>query len=271
MFARTTCALVWIGMLAACSHRAGALGGNAAADASGAEDAALIDSTQPGDAARMLDASPADAAYVPPDPFTVDTSCPAMSFDQLAARFPPGETVAAAGQLTWTSRVRASCNAITGCTPWSWPAPVSLAQAIARAGFPSGSVHAVPAGGALTLALDTSQQVPFIELQMQATEPGAPSNTIVLTCGQIKQGGLADALDCSIDVSFPTDPPSLLFFVDNTAEQPLFDGTTVVFWHGRICSDGTYQLVSKLAAELSPNVPVDSANNRNQFAVYGQL
>ncbi len=255
----TRAALVAIA-LAACGHPHG---GGAVPDSS---------SGSSGDAPAALDAAldtppPIDAPYVPQDPFTLD-NCTAMTFAQLVAYFPPGGTSGGGSAFTLTSRTRASCNDVTGCSPWVWPSAVEMAQILERTGYPSGSQHALPSGGGLVLVLDTVSSPPSIGLQMQNTEPGT-ANTIYIPCGSVLQGGVADTLDCSMQVEFTGDYPSLLDFVDFYAGEPLFDNTTMVSWHGRICDDGRYQLVTKLAADLG--TMVSGANNRNQLAIYGQL
>jgi hypothetical protein len=253
----TRAALVAIA-LAACGHPHG---GGAVPDSSAGGDAQVAIDT------ALDTAPPIDAAYVPPDPFTLD-NCTAMTFAQLVAYFAPGSTSALGGAFTLTSRTRASCNDVTGCSPWVWPSAVEMAQVLERTGYPSGSQHALPSGGSVVLALDTIFSPPSIGLQMQNAEPGT-ANTIYIPCGDVKQNGVADSLDCSMQVQFPGDYPALVDFVDFYAGAPLFDNTTMVSWHGRICDDGRYQLVTKLAADLG--TMVSGANNRNQLAIYGQL
>lgn len=246
-------------LLAACGHREPA----SSVDAAAGGDGTLGDATRP-----PVDAAPPiDGPYVPMDPFTIPP-CQAMTFAQLVTYFPPGGTTAAAGAFTLTSRARASCNEITGCSPWVEPSPVELQQIFDRAGVPAGTAHALPATGGIELTLDTTSSTPSISIDFSNAEPGA-SDTIDFHCGAIQQGGVGDTLDCSVEVQFTSDYPSLLWFVDTYLGQPLFDNTTLVEWQGRICDGGGYQLVTKLATDLGTSVT--GANNRNQIAVYGQL
>ena len=205
--------------------------------------------------------------WQPSDPFTLE-SCTAMTFEDLVKHFPPGTTSASVGGFTLTSRTRASCNAITGCSAWVQPSPVRLQQIFARGGYAKGATHAMPPSGSTQLHLQTTSPAK-ITVQLAAPEPGATNLTIRFRCEGVPQNGAADGLDCSTQVEFPDDYPSLLWFVDTYAGQPLFDNTTMVSWRGRICDDGRYQLVTKLASELGTSV--EGANNRNQLAIHGTL
>jgi hypothetical protein len=230
---------------------------------------AAAETDAPGTTDAAVDAAvtPPDAPWQPADPFTLET-CTPMAFADLVAYFPAGGTAASVGGFTLTSRTRASCNEITGCSPWVHPSPVRLQQIFARDGYAKGTTHAMPPAGSTQLQLVTSSPAK-ITMQLAAAEPGAASLTIRFRCEGVPQNGSADGLDCSVQVEFPGDYPSLLWFVDTYAGQPLFDNTTMVSWRGRICDDGRYQLVTRLASDLGTSV--EGANNRNQLAIHGTL
>jgi hypothetical protein len=221
--------------------------------------------------AIVVDAPPSvDAMFVPSDPFTVDETCPAAWYSELVARFPPGATAVAAGTFTLTSRTR-TCVAATGCGPWNEPAPVELNQiTVDNAGQAVGTPHALPSAGDASLTLGADPEPPMA-LELANPEPQSPATTIRFRCGAIEAGGIADYLGCLGWVEAPGVEAELLrHYIDTYAGEALYDSTTVVQWHGRICRDGRYQLVTHLGPELS-SVPITAANNRNQLAIYGQL
>jgi hypothetical protein len=211
----------------------------------------------------------------PADYWTVDTSCESMSFDQLVSGyFSPGVVDADFGGVTFRGRTRDACNTYTGCTPWLEPSTVSLEQPRAEGQLPAGSMHTVPSTGEVSLHLDTAGSA-SVNIYFSNLEPAAPQYQIKFFSDW--DHGSPDAnsgfLNGGFEVVFVEQP-----FGDSS--MPMYPSVTVEFagdadnrsmleMSGRICADGNYHLVSKLAADLG--VTVGGGNDLNQIAIYGKL
>lgn len=190
----------------------------------------------------------------PADPFTLE-ACTPMAFRDLVAMFPPGETSAPlATPFSLASRSRARCNEITGCSPWT--SGTVLLQS-------SRAVVHPPRSGFVALLLDSAPS--RISLDLLAREPS--TDVLALSwshvpprlrfrCGVVD--GVAEALDCSVTLeAYELEP---FEYATSTNESAYFA------WEGHICTNGTYQLVTRLDSAI-----VDSAANRNQLAIWGRL
>jgi hypothetical protein len=192
----------------------------------------------------------AESHEAPADPFTL-APCAPMGFDDLSAKFPPGEIVAPlATPFTLASRRRARCNAITGCAPWTH-GNVQLQNSRAIVEPPRSGFAALlldPAG--TTMSLDLLARDPSPAVRDLAWSHIPPRVRVQCT--------IADSLACTVALeTYELDPFEFATSLDDAA---------YFRWDGRICTDGTYQLVTK----LDPSV-IDGAANRNQIAIWGRL
>jgi hypothetical protein len=184
-------------------------------------------------------------------------ACTPLGFSDLIAKFPPGEIVAMlATPFTLASRSRTRCNAITGCSPWT-NGNVALQN--------SRLIVEPPRSGFAALMLDPASAQ--ITLDLLARDPSSSVRAhgwshapprVRIQCGPIATNSVADALSCTTTLeAYELDP----FAFATTSEDSAFFA-----WDGHICTDGTYQLVSRLDA-----ADIDSAANRNQLAIWGRL
>ncbi len=208
----------------------------------------------------------------PADPFTVDTSCTAMTFAELATRFAAGATSANVPNFTVVSRTRASCNAITGCSAWVNPSPASIEQ---FNGIDTtntmGKTHTLEGAGLMTLSLDTLDSPPRIKVQTWVAEPSTPNSIYVAFGGPI-QGVAATSLVSTLVALETPGGDSPIIFTENYEGAPAGGYESEIAFTGRICEDGHYQFVTQLAAQIYPSDPdVTGSNNTNQIAYYGQL
>lgn len=206
---------------------------------------------------RTSDASDGPSTNEPlADPFSLAV-CTPMAFEDLIAVFPPGEVTAPlATSFTLASRSRARCNAVTGCSPWTG-GNVLLQN--------SRTVAEPPRAGFAALVLDASTS--SVSLALLARDPSTRVRAqpwahipprVQLSCGSVSAGELADALSCSVTLeAYELDPFEFATSIDDSA---------YFTWTGRICTDGSYQLVTRLD---TPGA--DTPSNQNQLAIWGRL
>jgi len=203
------------------------------------------------------DARAVEERSAPSDPFALE-ACTPMTFADLVAKFPPGEMTAPLGSpFTLVSRSRASCNAFTGCTPWA--SGNVLLQS-------SRAIVEPPRSGLAALVLDTTAPA-RISLDLLAREPSAGvlglswphvPPRLRFQCGAVPIQGIADGLHCTLALeAYELEP----FEFATTTED-----TAYFAWDGHVCTDGTYQFVTRIDANN-----VDGAANRNQMAIWGRL
>lgn len=214
-------------------------------------DAAPCDHADAGDGSSD---GPDASVIEPADPFTLDAACTPMTFAALVPRFAPGATVATIAQpFTLVTRHRESCNEVTGCTPWI--AGGVLLYAAAGYGTPAIEPFPPPSSGSVELRLIVTPGWPsFMRLDLRAEGPsGEP---IHLDCTGPHQGNSAgDITECWMQSA-----PNRVYLVEVPQVAPVVD----VLWDGRICDDGRFHFVTRLASYPSPV-------NLAQLAIYGQL
>jgi len=234
-----------LALLLACG-RAGSGDHPDATHGGGDDDAAMTDATTDG---AHADAAMPDAGNpcLVADPFTIAAGAQPITFAQLVAHFGPGQTSANVGPYMLRMRSRASCNSVTGCTPWTDPGSVTLME--------SNGTQRVPAtSGGATLQLDAGASPPKIGIQF--------AGGVRFTCSGVPQTG-------SASWSCGTYATGLLWFYAYYLGSPRLDNTTLIEWKGIITSDGWYQFATQLASDLG--TAIDGTNNLEQVAIYGSL
>jgi hypothetical protein len=231
---------------------------------SGAVDAGVVDSGSNDSGAG--DGGDGGPGFVPADPFTIDTSRPAMTFAKLATYFPVAATDVNTGSFTYVSRTR-KCADITGCTAWTTP---SLPPLAVNASTPLDCTMALPSGGVphLTLAATTPAVISVNLLGSVAGTDGGPPCTVMLGPPYVFDDVDAGTSNITFQNNFEMLEPSkgwtgALFFSQATDQT----NGNIVF-NGRINEDGTFQFVTVLGAMTACTY---CANEENQIAVYGKL
>jgi hypothetical protein len=237
--------------------------GSNRATVSGGSDATM---PLPGDAHTAIDAThsavhdgatvqvdaapPVDAAFVPPDPFTLPMNVVPITFAQLASYLAPGATTASGGAFTLVSRTRDSCNSVSGCTAWIYPSPVALMAT-------DGTPLAQPTAGTALLGLQTVDSPPSFSISFAGAD-------VTFNCADIPQTGAA-SWNCNNLSAANTEA----WFAGTYLGAPELSNTTLINWQGVIASDGTYQFVTVLGSQQGTSIT--GQNNLEQMAIYGAL
>jgi hypothetical protein len=240
----------------------GASDGNATDGESAGKDGGAADGPSAFDAGQV-DADAGGPTFTPPDPFTIDTSRPPISFAGLAAYIPAGGSDVKTGWFTVVSRSR-HCTDGTGCSAWSsTPAEVEPDRTMDCA-------HALITSGTPEIELSFG---PILELTLSAPSPAISTN--VGSCVETFQLGSvneapdsgAGSLVSGANVLSPEGILGNLEFPTATLGPADVDG--IIQLNGRINDDGTFQAVSQLGQPTTA-VPTP-ANMQFQIAIYGHL
>jgi hypothetical protein len=209
----------------------------------------------------------------PADDWTVDTSCEAMTFDHVLTYFSPGAIDASLGTFTLRSRTRDAWSTYTGCSPWLDPSTIQLGQLRDEGGLVRGTLHTLPSAGNVTSHL--YEPLHSVTLDFSNLEPAAPEYQIKLHFTHWDQGdvGANVFLDGLFEVDFVEqafgDPSMPMYPSSGMDFGGGADASTMILFTGRVCADGHFHLVSKLASDLG--VPIDSQNGLNQITLYGKI
>lgn len=194
----------------------------------------------------------APTSWTPPDPWTVDMSCPEMTYEGLVAQFPGGAFEAYQPPPKIRTRTRAACNSVTGCSPWFDPGVVAFQQLLDREGHPGGSMYVVPSAMQGTTRLLV--QLSMIDLDLGGSMDGDAE--FLLQCRSERNGPIKE---CVVFVEFPR--PQLGSVLEFEEAYP--HSTDAFPWiKGRICADGRYHFVSRISSNYN------SSGARDQIALW---
>jgi hypothetical protein len=203
---------------------------------------------------------PTNTPLTPPADLWHVASCTPISWSQLVALFPPGQTSYSFDrQYVTASRRRDACNSITGCTPWKddtvalWVHHDDSIDETFGLNVPTG------AGGALMMNLSTSS--PEIGITGYPSSFYLDEWGYIFGCGSVTPT-YAGNMQCAVSLERWYDGRYMGYA---SFSRPRNDSAQAKL-EGRVCADGSFHFTTSVLDDDS-----NSLQNLAQIAIYGQL